>query len=216
MTAEEWKTFLDVVKVTLECVAIIGAGIWATYTFGSLRQIARAKAEMTKLDSERRRTDAEVDRLTEQARIGAVIQISLDALPLAIPDDRRRFVEVTVEIFNGGSRNVHIAYPQHPLNIYAADINSDGLTTYRNVASCRVASGVDPNSFSKGMLARAGGRYPLSFVVPVPASGLYLIVFSVPVSEAEQAIATQFGFSSKGRWSGKKFVTIPRLEAPAV
>lgn len=209
MTAEEWKTFLEVVKVGLECAAILGVGAWATFTFGSLRQIARAKAEITKLDSERRKTEAEVDRLTEQARVGAVIQISLDAVPRTVQDHHHRFVEITVEVFNGGTRNVHISYPEHPLIVYAVAVDANGAMSYHPVATARVVSGVNPNGFSTGMLARAGGRYLLSFMVTVPSPGLYLAIFSVPLSAAEQAIANQFGFSAKGRWSGKKYVTVP-------
>lgn len=184
MTLEEWKTFVDTLKAALESLAIFGVGAWALFTFRSLGQIARAKAEITKLDFERRKTEAEVDRLAEQARVGAVIQISLDAVSRTVYDHHHRFVEITVEIFNGGSRNVHIAYPEYPLIVYGASVSAEGAMSYHPVATARVVSGVNPNGFSSGMLARAGGRYPLSFMVTVPSPGLYLAIFSVPLSEA--------------------------------
>jgi cell division protein FtsB len=97
MTVVEWKAVFDLIKVVLECVAIVGAGVWATYIFGSLRQIARARSDIAKIEAEHRKTEAEIDRLTEQARVGAVIQMSLEAMPEIVPNDPLLYVSAAVE-----------------------------------------------------------------------------------------------------------------------
>ena len=222
MTLEDWKTFLEIAELLVECAAIIGAGIWAIYTFGSLRQIARAKAEIakteaeitktqaeiTKTEAERRKADAEIERLSEQGRVGAVVQIQMTPSVEVIPGDPNKYLSVAAEITNTGTRNAEIEYPDTPFMAYAVRQKADGTFSYDRVATAHVVNAFVPSQRSKRMLVRAGGKQRLSFFVRLPGPGLYFLVVALPMSEVEQEVAKQFGFVSKGWWSAKQYFVV--------
>jgi hypothetical protein len=209
MTPADWKDLFDVIKVALEAVAIVAGGVWAAYTFGSLRQIAKARAEIANTEAARRKTEAELKALDEHARVGAVIEIDLAVTTCRVAQDPRVFLSVLAEVSNRGNRNAQIEYPPHPFKAYAVQVSAQGELSTTLVASAAVLSSVDPSKHSLKLLVRAGGRERLPFLVAVPSPGLYLLVLSLPLPPAEQAIADQYGFIAKGRWSAKRFYTVP-------
>jgi hypothetical protein len=208
-TIKQWQDLLGIVKIALECMAIAGGGFWALFVFGSLRQIARARAEIAKTDAERRKTEAEIERLTEQARIGAVIGIELAASSVNVPGDAGKYLSIEAIVANSGSRHAQVDYPDEPLIVFDAKADADGTLRYTRVAGAYVPRGTQPWLPSRRLLVRAGGHECLTFFVKVPSPGLYLVVLSFPISEQEQTIARQFGFETKGRWSAKRYVTVP-------
>lgn len=211
MALDDWKSLLEVLELLLKCAAIVAAGLWAAYTFGSLGQIARAKADIAKTEAERRRAEAEIERLSEQGRVGAVIQIRMTPRVETLPNDPGKYLSVTAEVTNSGTRNAQIDYPkppEAPFTAYAVTADAGGGLSYERVAAAQVVSGVNPRFRSKRLLVRAGGTERLSFFTRVPGAGLYLLVISVPVSEREQEVARQFGFEAQGRWSAKQFFVV--------
>lgn len=209
MTISEWKDLVEMVKSLLEACAIVAAGVWATYTFGSLRQIAKARAEIANTEATRRKTEAEVQALSEKAGIGAVIEIELAATPLKAPNDSRLYLSVIAEVSNKGNRNAHIAYPDQLFRVYAVNSQHETAVTHTFLLAASLVSAVDPTRYAKNLLVRAGGREWLPFLVPVPGPGVYLLVLSLPASAAEQEIAKQSGFSPSPWWSAKRYVVVP-------
>ena len=205
MTLAEWKDFLDVVKTLVEASAILAGGIWATYTFGSLRQIARARAEIANTEAARKKTEAEIQQLTERAQAGAVVEIDLTASTWALPNVSGLLLSVLAEVSNKGNRNVQIEYPDHPFTAYAVTGFEGGAQTYTPVATADVRSSVNPSKRSLKLLVRAGGRERIPFLVRVPGPGLYMLVLTLPLPKPEQEIAERFGFVSTGRWSAKRY-----------
>jgi hypothetical protein len=211
MTLVESKELLEVAKLLLESIAIISGGIWAAYTFGSLRQIARARAEIANTESARRKTEAEIAQLTEHARVGAVIETDLIATACKIPGEDSLYLSVIADIVNKGNRNAQIEYPANPFTVYAVTDLSKVHSKFTVVANAAVRSSIDPSKRSLRLLVRAGGRERIPFFVPIPAPGLYFLALSLPLSEAEQKVAEQYGFVSAGRWSAKRYfvATVP-------
>lgn len=212
MTLSDWKELLEVAKLLIEASAILAGGIWATYTFGSLRQIARSRAEIANTEAARKKTEAEIQQLTEHARVGAVIEIDLTASTSTLPNVPGLMLSVLAEVSNRGNRNAQIEYPDHPFTVYAVGELQTGTPTYTPVAKDAVRSSVDPSKRSLKLLVRAGGKERIPFLVHVPGPGLYLLVLTLPLSQAEQEIAKQYGFVSVGRWSAKRYfiATAPR------
>jgi hypothetical protein len=209
MTVESWKATLEIAELFLKCGAIVGAAAWAAYTFRSLGQIARAKADIAKTEAERRKAEAEIERLSEQGKIGAVVQIQMTPTVQAIPGDQNTYLSVTAEFLNTGSRNAQVDYAETPFAGYAVTPKADGTFDYERVVTAHVVNGLNPSLRSKRLVVRAGGKERLNFFVKLPGSGLYFLVVSVPISEREQNIARQFGFESKGRWSAKQYFVVP-------
>ena len=207
MTLSDWKELLEIIKTLLECLGILAGGVWAAYTFGSLRQIARSRAEIASIEVARRKDEAELKMLDERARIGAVIEIDLSVTTCRIPSDSRIFISALAEVANKGNRNAQIDYPEDPFKVYAVNVSSQG-TVSTLVATAAVVSSINPAKRSLRLLVRAGGRERLPFLVAVPGPGVYLLVFALPLSPAEQEIASQYGFVTKGRWSAKRYVTV--------
>lgn len=208
MALADWKAVLEVAELLLKCLAIVGAAVWATYTFGSLGQIARAKADIAKTEAERRKAEAEIERLSEQGRVGAVVQIQMTPSVQAIPGDRNKYLSVTAEVLNTGTRNAQVDYSETPLAAYAVTPKADGTFSYDRVATAHVVNGLNPSLRSKRLLVRAGGKERLSFFVRLPGPGLYFLVVSVPISEREQDVARLYGFEAKGRWSAKQYFVV--------
>lgn len=208
MALEDWKAYLEVAELLLKCLAIFAAGLWAAYTFGSLGQIARARADIAKTEAERRRAEAEIERLSEQGRVGAVVQIQMSPSVQVIPGDQNKYLSVTAEVTNTGTRNAQVDYSETPFAAYAVKPTSDGRFSYDRVATAHVVNGLNPSLRSKRLLVRAGGKERLSFFVRLPGPGLYFLVLSVPISEREQDVARQYGFEAKGRWSAKQYFVV--------
>jgi hypothetical protein len=211
MTVSEWQAVLEVIKLLLECAAIVAAAIWATYTFGSLRQIARARAEIANTEAERRKTEVEIQHLTEQSLVGAVIEIDRVANVHNIPESGL-FLSVVAEVANKGNRNAQIEYPEYPFTAYTATLQGDGKFVFESIARAHVVSSVAPAKRSLKLLVRAGGRERLPFLVRIPRPGIYLLVVTLPLSAAEQEIAKKYGFVSAGRWSAKRYVVVQSHE----
>jgi hypothetical protein len=208
MTLAQLHAYLEVARIVFEIAAIIAAGIWALYSFRVLNETARARGEMAKLDVEQKKGEAELRRLTEETFVGAVVDITMTAEQVALPGDQRRYICAEVTINNKGNRNAQLEYPEFPFTVFAVKPQADGTFEYVQHSVAKVAAGSAPNYKSLRMLVRAGGVGHIPFFVSVGAPGLYFLVFSTPVSEAEQAVSKRFGFQSGGKWSAKKYFVV--------
>lgn len=195
-------------RIAFEIAAIIAAGIWAIYSFRVLNQIARARGEMARLDVEQKKAEAELRHLMEQTFVGAVVDITMSAEQMSLVGDQRKYICAEVTINNQGRRNAQFEYPEFPFTVFAVEPQSGGGLKYAQHAVAKVAAGSDPNRKSLRMLVRAGGKGHIPFFVSVDSPGLYFLVFSVPVSEAEQEVTKRFGFHSVGKWSAKKYFVV--------
>lgn len=171
-------------------------------------QIARARAEIAKADVERRKTEAELQALSDRALTGAVIEVELVATPVTVPSVKGRYLSVLAEVSNKGNRNAQIEYPDRPFAAYQVKPHDAGFS-YTAVAEAGVVSSVNPSRRSLKLLVRAGGKERLPFFIKVPEPGLYLLVVTLPLSVAEQEVAKKYGFVSAGRWSAKRYVVVP-------
>jgi len=204
---EQAKTILELVRTSLECLAFIGAGAWAIYTFNALRQFARAKIEIASTEASLRKTEAEVARLAEQARIGALIHFDLSVTTYKVPDYSGLCLNVTLDISNDGIRNAELRYEEDgPLLVYSVAVRPDSTLEYVRVATSYVVSATNPQAKSRRVIVRGGGRQRVDFLVPVPAAGLYLLVFTVPVSAREREINAEFNIKANTRWNARKYV----------
>lgn len=205
-------------------LAILVAGGWAIYTFRALGQLTRSRAELQKLELEhskareeilelelqRRKTEVEIHKLEQEAKIGAVVEISIRASQQSLPNDSSYYISAIVEIRNKGGRNTRLEYGEsrEPFFVYAASFKHDGDLEFKRQAAYSVPVGRSPNEASPSLLVRSGGSEQIPFFFRVSSPGLYLLVFAARSSEAEQAIAQELGFTFAGSWVAKEYFVV--------
>lgn len=224
MSTEEFAALMDGVESAVTTLAIIIAGGWALFTFWTLGQQARARSELQKLELERRkieldilgadqqkrRVDGEIQKLEQEARIGAVIEITIGATQQALSNDDSYYVHAVVEIANNGIRNTRLAYDESrkPFLVFATKVKEDGTLDFIQKSAHPVHVGRHPQSTSPSVIVRAGGVERIPFFFRVDSKGLYFLVFWARASHEEQASAKELGFLYPGNYVGKKFFIV--------
>ncbi len=210
MTIEQFATLMNGVQSVLTSLALLVGGGWALYTFSALGQITRSRAELQRLELEQRKTEAEIRKLQQEAKVGAVIEISIKLARQSLPNDSSPYVSAVVQIENKGNRNTRLDYGESrkPLMVFAVRFNNDGALEYVEQSAYPVPVGRSPNAASPSILVRAGGRETIPFFFRVSSPGLYLVVFTAHTSEEEQVIAKELGFSFPGNWVAKEYFVV--------
>jgi hypothetical protein len=205
MTLEEFATLAKAVQSILTPIALVVAAGWAIYTFRALGQITRSRAEVQK-------TEAEIQHLQQEARIGAVVEISITTSQHTRPNDRYAYVSAVVEIENKGSRNTRLVHGgnERPFSVYAVDFEDNGSLKYEFQAAYPVLRSTAPSSTSPSTVVRAGGREKIPFYFRVSTPGVYLLIFRAPISEEEQDIGKMLGLKFPANWVAKKYLVVER------
>lgn len=224
MSTEEFAALMNGIESAVTALAIIIAGGWALFTFWTLGQQARARSELQKTelelsklkldilsaDQQKRRVDGEIHKLEQEARIGAVIEISISATQQALSDDDSYYLHAVVEIANNGIRNARLAYDESrkPFLVFATKVNEDGTLDFIQKSAHPVHVGRHPQSTSPSVIVQAGGVERIPFFFRVGSKGLYFLVFWARASEEEQASAKELGFIYPGNYVGKMFFIV--------
>ncbi|HLG17607.1 MAG TPA: hypothetical protein VJH03_24400 [Blastocatellia bacterium] len=219
MTLEAFESLMSGIQSLAATLAILGGGGWALYTFWALAQKNRAQAELQMLElghvkagAELRNLEIEIQKLEQEARIGAVIEMSITAKQQTLPDDSSRYVSAIVEIKNRGSRNAHLKYDEtrDPFCVFPVRVEEDGSLKFEDEDRKRYRVPVSrfPNVASPSAIVRAGGCERIPFFFRVGRPGLYLLAFSVPLPQEEQDICRKLGFEFPGRWAAKEYFVV--------
>lgn len=198
MTLEEIETLARAVQAVVTALALLVAGAWAIYTFRALGQVARSRAEIQKFERE--------------ARIGAVVEISIRTSQHTRPDDPDAYVSAVVEIENKGIRNTRLEYgkDRRPFRVFSVERRNDGSLRYELRVACPVPVSTAPAISSPSTVIRAGGREKLPFYFRVSSPGVYLLVFTAPTSEEERAVGEELGLRFPGNWMAMEYLVVER------
>jgi hypothetical protein len=195
LTLEEFATLAKAVQSILTPIALVIAAGWAIYTFSALGQITRSRAEIQKLQRE--------------ASIGAVVEISITTSQHTRPNDPYAYISAVVEIENKGSRNTRLVH-EKPFSVSAVDFQDDGSLKYERQAAYHVPLSTGPSLRSPSTIVRAGGREKIPFYFRVSSPGVYLLIFSAPVSKEEQDVGKELGLVFPVKWVAKKYLVVER------
>ena len=196
MNVEFFVTLMNGIESLVVSLAVLGGGIWAVFKFTALGGKARAQAEL--------------QRIQQLARVQAVIEISIDATQITLPDDDSLYVSVVVEIRNNGTNNTRLEFAKDrkPFSVASVAIEQDGEMEFSVTNSCAIPVATALDEESPSILVRATGVERIPFVFRIGKVGLYLLIFSAPVPQDEKKIAEKLGFEFKGNWVGKKFIVV--------
>ena len=206
-------------------LAILAGGAWAMFNFTALGKLAKSRAELANLELDRvnkqkeieakvyehRQKELVIQELEQKARIGSVINVTLQARQLALPDDASLYVSVVVQIENKGTINTRMVYGEDrkPLSVYPAiAIDDTGVPHFGPPKKYGTLVTTSPGELSPSVNVRAGGSERLYFFFRVKAPGLYLLAFAVPVDTDNQSIAEEMGFKFKGNWTAKEYFVV--------
>jgi hypothetical protein len=203
LTMEEFATLAKAVQSILTPIALVVAAGWAIYTFRALGQITSSRADLQK-------TEAEIQNLQREARIGAVVEISITTSQHPRPNDPYAYVSAVVEIENKGSRNTRLVHGgnQGPFSVFAVDFEDDGSLKYERQAAYPVLLSTRPASKSPSTIVRAGGREKIPFYFRVSSPGVYLLIFRARVSKEEKAVGKELGLKFPASWVAKKYLVV--------
>jgi hypothetical protein len=205
MTLEEFATLARAIQSILTPLALVLAAVWAIYTFRALRQVTQSRAQLQK-------TEAEILDLQREAKIGAVVEMSINTSRHTRPNDPHTYVSAVVEIENKGIRNTRLEHGEdrRPFLVFSVDFEDDGSLKYERLAAYPVPVSRAPNSKSPSTIIRAGGREKIPFYFRVSSPGAYLLVFTAPTSKEEQDIGKDLGLDFPGNWVAKEYLVVER------
>jgi hypothetical protein len=207
-------------------LAVLAGGAWAIVNFKALGKLAQSRLELANLELDRvnkqkeieakvyehRQREVAIQELEQQARIGSVINVTVQASQVAVPDDASLYVSAVVVVENKGTINTRLVYGEDkkPLSVYPV-VNVDNTGNPRFGAPERYGTPVatSPGELSPSVNVRgAGGCERLQFFFSVKSPGLYLLAFAVPLDKDNQAIAKDLGFEFKGNWAAKEYLVV--------
>ena len=174
-TIEKYKTLAEIVQsVAIACGVFIG-GLWTVFTFNALQSGYKAEAEIRQIEL--------------ASREQGVINTSVNAGQVSIPNDTGRYIKIDIQVQNAGNRNLVLELPEHALTIAKVLLNEGGQLRRERYKFSPVPSlypakshlnETESNTFVKPLereLVRAGQTIDYPCWLRIEEAGLYLITF---------------------------------------
>jgi hypothetical protein len=220
---EKFKDIAAGIQSYAIVVGVLIGGLWALYTFISLRTKEKAAAELHQFELRER----DFERINREQ---GVINIEIDAEQVSIPNDSGRNIKVNIQVKNLGNRNLKIDLGDRALAIARvqlevqpdeearlptdkARLRIEGLTVspipYLNISKLNEPNGyVTAQSFE---LLRAGQTVSFPAWLRVEKEGLYLIDFEAALTGQDLEV-TQKAFGDPGQATfhsnGQTFIVV--------
>lgn len=205
-------------------LAVLAGGAWAMFNFTALGKLAQSRAELANLELDRvtkqkeieakayelRQKELMIQELEQRAKIGSVINITLQSSQLAVPGDASLYVAAVVQIENKGTINTRLAYGEDrkPLSVYPVVTVNDTGPHFVLPEKYGTVVATSPGELSPSVNVRAGGCERLHFLFRVKSPGLYLLTFAVALDQDNQTIAKKLGFEFRGNWAAKEYLVV--------
>jgi hypothetical protein len=206
-------------------LAVLAGGAWALFNFTALNKLTQSRAELANLELDRvnkqkeieskiyenQKMELEIQALEQKARVGSVINVTVQASQLALPNDPSLYVSAIVQVENKGTISTRLAYEQgkKPLSVYEVVSFGDvGTPQFGSPQKYGTPVATSPGELSPSVNVRAGGFERLHFLFRVKSPGLYLLTFAVSLDQENQDIAKKLGFEFKGNWVAKEYLVV--------
>ena len=185
-------------------LSLVIGGIWSIVRLDLLGELRRAKAEVALIE--------------QQLEVQGTLVVDFTAAQIKIPSIEGYYVNIDAILSNTGSRNIAFSFTNNPLfAVIKIDYIKDGDLAYGETVNAPPAKmTLRPNDGRyDSMVLRAGSSTKLSALVQVSTTGLYWVVYSIPVSGADAD--TMYAAlppekksmpNSEATWSGGCFVII--------
>lgn len=206
-------------------LAVLAGGAWALFNFTALNKLAQSRAELANLELDRvnkqkeiesklyehRQKELEIQTLEQKARVGSVINVTLQASQLALPGDASRYISAVVQVENKGTINTLLPFgdDRKPLSVYeVVSFDDEGAPQFGSPQKYGTPVATSAGVLSPNVNVRAGGTEKIHFLFRAKSAGLYFLAFAVPLDPANQEIAKKLGFKFKGNWVAKEYLVV--------
>ena len=187
MNHEKFNKITSGIQALVLSVAVIVGGIWTLYTFGSLKQIDKAKTEL--------------EQMRRSLRERGILNITLQPSQFRDSKSSRLYVLVKVSIQNTGNRTEVIDWKKSGL--YATRVDMDGKRQLE-FGAVYEADYLTPLGAIPSSSILPGQTRTLPFLIPAKEAGIYHLLFSASVSAAEEPVHMKEHLSA--RIAGQEFV----------
>lgn len=170
MTISEFKDLASAIQSLLVGIALLIGGIWALYRFRSLREAARAEAELKSKERGLRDT--------------VLLNVTLDTEVTSGESNPSRFVVLTAKVTNPGNEPEIIDWSASDLNVYPVVTGANGQARF----GPKLAAALDLPGNRERISSSIAPQEATSFTFALPVSpGFYRaeISLSVTISNAE-------------------------------
>lgn len=220
MSLAEFESLMGGIASAVTAAALIIGAIWALFTFHSLLEIPRRRAELQATEAqirnseleamlaqaEIRKSDAELRQLELQNHTQAVVDITIEAKQASLPGDDARYIGATVLVKNTGSRNTRLLFQdEKPFSVRSVTFDGDGEPQYGEPQHYAVARAAMPTVSASSLVLRTGSTETIPFFCRIPDAGLYYLAFSTPLTEDDSEVALQVGAVRRTRWVARTF-----------
>ena len=194
---------IELADLIFKIIAAVAAGVWALFLLVTLRQPARAQAEL-------RKTEEEIREIELRAKRQAVVAVDIKATILSSPDGEGHIILAVVELTNRGSRNTRIKWKDQLPAFYVrlTQFDPSGRPTYLQEKELRVPQTLNPDVEARSHVIRTGGTESIPFAVKVSLPGIYLLSFRGAVDDAELQQSKELGVELPGAWTANKHVVV--------
>ena len=196
LDADRFQKIASGVQALVVAIAMLGAGVWAIYTYTSLNQHLRSKLEL--------------ENLEQRNSLRGVLELRLD-LSQEADETGRRFIHAQVSAENKGNKDMIIEEDTtEPLNaflvLFDKDVEGRSHPIPKRAGSANIFGGGQDTEQNQQVLRRqtirAGEAYRFHGVVKVDAAGLYLVTFDAPIHPEDKKR------DEGARWSATNYIVI--------
>jgi hypothetical protein len=174
MTSQAFSNVTSGIQSVVITVAVVIGGIWALYRFSTLKEIARAKAELQEIQK----------RLFERG----ILDIQVQENEIGHMGESIHYVKMDVTIHNTGNRTEVINWSKSGAYATSVGAKADGDLEFAETIASRY---VTPESEVPASSILPGQTRQLSFLFALRSRGIYHLMFRATVSSPEAAIHAQ-------------------------
>ena len=168
MGHEKFNKIASGIQALVLSAGMIVGGIWTLYTFGSLKQIGKAKTEL--------------EQMRRSLRERGILNVTLQPSQFKDSKSSRLYVLVKVSIQNTGNRTEVIDWNKSGL--YASRVDIDGKRRLAFGAASK-ADYLTPWGAVPSSSILPGQTRTLPFLIPAKEAGIYHLLFRASVSPVE-------------------------------
>lgn len=192
---EASNNFFSGLSSLITIVSIIGAAIWALWSFNVLHQVDRAKAELVELQDRIRNTDS--------------TSISIETQQIKSVSGSHAVI-IEVSLSNNGQRALTFDLSPETLTVYQVKVAGDKVgaeIVYHPEMFTKIAlmGGKEKNKTLGNLVLLSGAKKVLSYIVDVKQPGMYYITF---IADDNGSVAFTKDEKVDRRWTSTKYIEV--------
>lgn len=181
---QELANLASAIQSFVVAIGLIAGGIWTIITFKVFALRDKAEAEL-------QRYEREIEHYDQKLEQSPVVEVSMQATKLTVPNDSHQYIVVDVTVANKGNKAANINLDKPPLTIARVEISNDNIPLICSESQIRIYYVDYVDTTVKSLIKlklRPGLSEVYSFIGRVDQPGVYLLTFQLPVPSDDKDI----------------------------